>query len=917
MTRLTDWLRWSRSGDRELDEEIRTHLEIEAERLATEEGLSPEAAREAARRRFGNLTLAREDSRAVWGFGPLDSWIQDARFGLRLLARSPLFTLVALFSLALGIGATIASFSLLNNVLLRPLPVTSPDRLVLMRWVSSNRGEMLASSVNGWLDLDEGGLRTSTSFSHPAYVQMRGGQRSFTGLVAFSGIDQLMVRRGSDSDISSGQFVSGNYFRELGVAIEAGRAIGEEDDRPGADGVGVISYTGWQRRFGGSADVIGARVSLNGVPFTIIGVAPRGFNGCLQVGADPEFSIPLSLMPRLSPSLSLDDPGYWWLQVLGRLKPGASFDRAVKDLGLIFDRHVRTVPAPAGAQVALPKLQGLPGSHGLPERRRELERPLAMVAALVALVLLVACASVASLMLARATARTREVALRMALGAGRMRLMRQMITESVMLGLLAGIAGVVLAAWLVPLLFAAAQPRASDMFSLAFDLDRKVLAFAFALSSATGVALGLVAMWRGTRADVSVAVREKAGVLGRGKGQLRLGKVLVVAQIAMSLLLLVLAGLFTATLRNLGDVKTGIDPENLLLFRLEPALQGYEDAQLTGLYSRLMERIRVVPGVSGVALARHPLFMNSASISTVTVPGRSGPVKGLPNFGGTPVAWSHMVGGTYLETLRIPLVAGRQLAERDQRPSAAPAAMVNLKFARAFWRTEQEAIGRTVVTEKGEPPVEVVGVVGDAKYHDLRAEAPPTIYLPFARHAAMMGAAYIYVRTTLAADGMMKAIRRAAFDVDPKLSILQLSTQQEQIRLATGPERRLALTAVFFGLLTVALACIGLYGVIAYGVSRRTGEIGVRLAMGASPSRVVREVLGEATYVVVAGVLVGVGAAVAATRLVRSQLFGLEPTDPATIAAAVIVVSGVALAAGYLPARRASRVDPLVALRSE
>ena len=920
MRSLIDRIRWSRSGERDLDEEIRAHIEIEAARLEAEEGLTPAAARAAARRQFGNVSRARDDSRAVWAFAPIETWLQDVRFALRLVARNPLFSVVAVASLALGIGASVAAFSLLDAVLAEPLPVADPHRLVLLRWVSPDRGELLPESINGWLDLDEDGQRTSTSLSHPAYRYLADHQSSFTDMVAFAEIPDLLVGSGSQSDIGTGQYVSGTYFRALGLKPAAGRLLDPGDDRRDAPPVAVLSDAAWRTRFGRSAPAVGSRVLLNRVPVTIVGVMPRGFRGCLQVGTEPEFTLPMSLQPQVAPAdLSIDDPGYWWVHVMGRRARAVPEERAANELALLFARHIASLPRRAGADVALPQLRTMPGAQGLQEQRHELARPLRGVAALVALVLLVACANVAALLLARGTSRARELSLRLAIGAGRWRLARQLITESVVLGLLGGGTGLVLGGWFVPLLLSAAQPQARAV-TLPVGMDADSVVFGLGLAVAIGLVLGVITLVGGTRLGpgaAGAAARENASATGLGRLRLRLGKGLVAGQIALSLLLVVVAGLFAGTLRNLQHVDTGIRSERLLQFRVEPALQGYEAERRLALLAALEARVAAIPGVRAAGFSRHSLFTGSSAIRTIVLPGGGRPVSPqAPAVSGKPIAWVHVIGGGFLEALGVPLLAGRGLEERDSGPGAPRVALVNKALARSFFG-DASPVGRTLAAGTNEPPVEIVGIVGDARYTSLRDQPPPTVYTPYGQEVDLLSAVTFYLRTDREPESLAADVRQAVRSIDPALPLLDVMTMGQRMTKATERERRVVIASTFFSLLTVVLACIGLYGLMAYAVSRRTGELGIRLALGASPRRLVREVLGETGVVVACGVGCGLAATLGAGRLVRAQLFGVVPTDMFTLAAATVLVAGVALAAGYLPARRASRVDPLVALRSE
>ncbi|HSK08016.1 MAG TPA: ADOP family duplicated permease, partial [Vicinamibacterales bacterium] len=749
------------------------------------------------------------------------------------------------------------------------------------------------------------------------YRHLADNQSSFSDLVAFAEIPDLLVRRGADTNISAGQYVSGTYFRALGVRPAAGRLLSPGDDRRDAEAVAVISYDGWRSRFGGSPSAVGARVLLNRVPVTIVGVMPRGFRGCLQVGSAPEFTLPLSAQPQIEPdSTRLDDQGYWWVHVMGRRRPEVAADRAANELALLFDRHAASLPTRPEAEIDMPRLRTMPGAQGLVEQRRELTAPLRGVAGLVGLVLLVACANVAALLLARGTARGREMSLRLAIGAGRLRLGRQLVTESLVLSFIGGAAGLVLAGWFVPLLLAAAQPEARAV-EMPVGIGIDAVAFAVALSALVGLSLGFVTLAGGTRVAAAAATRGNASAAGFGRCRLRLGKLLVAGQIALSLLLLVVAGLFAGTLRNLQHVDTGISVERLLQFRVEPALQGYGEDQRGNLLMAIEERMSSIPGVRAAGFSRHSLFTGTSAIRTAVLPGGARPVSaGVPATTGKPIAWVHVIGGSFLDALGIPLVSGRALEERDSGEGAARVAVVNRALARSFFGTEN-AVGRTFAAGTNAPPVEIVGVVGNARYTGLRQEPPPTVYLPYGQELDMLNAVTFYLRTDRAPESVAPDVRLALRAIDPGLPLLDVMTMSERMTRATERERRVVVASTFFSTLTVALACIGLYGLMAFAVSRRTGELGVRLALGASPRRLVREVLRETAMVVAWGVAVGLAATLGASRLVRAQLFGVLPTDTFTLVAGTLVVTTVALAAGYLPARRASRVDPLVALRAE
>jgi len=905
--RLLCFLRRDRL-DRELEEEMRFHLEMKV-RENLDAGMTPREARNTARREFGNMTLLREVSREMWGFRSLDTLAQDVRYGLRQLGRQPVFTAVAVLSLALGIGANTAIFSLIDAVLLKTLPVKNPDQLVLFNWVSGPEipMEMLSGSMS---ITDESA--SSTSFSYATFEQFRQNGEALSHLFAFAEIDRLNVGIDGQAELASGQVVSGNYYEALGVATVAGRAITGSDDRVAeADPVAVISYGYWQRRFGGDREAVGKTIYLNGSPFTIIGVAPPGFYGTLDVGASPDITVPVAKQSLVMPGEPyLNRPGVWWLQVIGRLKEGATAEQARARLEVILQQSATAYQTSSEKQKDIPRLEASAGSRGLGEVRERFSDPLYILSAVVLLVLLIACANVSNLLLARATARRKEIAMRLALGASRIRLVRQLMTESLMLALMGGALGLLFAVWGKDLL-AAALPNDSRAINIHVPIDLRVLAFTLAVSILTGFLFGLAPAFRATRVDLSPVLKDNAAAVLKAGSRSRLGKALVVAQVAMSLVLLVGAGLFIRTLRNLENVNLGFNKENLLLFKVDPTLNGYKGPAIAELYNQIIERVKSVPGVRSVSVSDYALISSSASITRISVPGLT-----LPP-GERPLVYLHPVGASFFETMEIPLLSGRGFGPQDVQ-GAPRVAIINETLARTFFPNE-DPIGKrfTILAAKNPEPIEVIGLVRDSKFSQVRDEAPPTYFSPYLQNMKSLRAMNFEARTSGDPTDLVPAVRQIVQEIDRNLPIFNVKTQSQQVDEALLQERQFARLSSFFGLLALVLACIGLYGILSYAVARRTNEIGIRMALGAERRDVVWMVMRETLLLIFIGVAIGLGGAFFSTGLISSMLFGLTATDPATILLAALLMTGVAAFAGYLPARRAALTDPIVALRYE
>jgi len=841
---------------------------------------------------------------------------QDLRYGARMLLKQPSFTLIAVLSLAVGIGANTAIFSLVDAVLLKSLPVKEPERLVQFKWVagSSFRG----FGYDGSARTDEKtGVRVNTSFPRQTFEQFRQQQSALTDLFAFAELEQVNASFDGEAEVASGQVVSGGYFTGLGVRPLLGRALTTEDDRSAAPAVAVLSYHYWERRFGANPAVIGKQINLNNAAFTIIGVTPPEFAGTTGRGNAPDLTIPLLMEPLVrGDNSNLNRQGLWWLLVMGRLQPSATPEQARAELEPILQRtgleNLRRPPNQTQAEPVAPqdypRLTVASGRRGDTDFGWYQRRSLYLLMTVVGLVLLIACTNVANLLLVRAAERRKEIAVRLALGAGRGRLVRQLLTESVLLAVAGGALGLLFALWGRDLLLSLRFPG-RETLPFQTSLDWRVLAFTFVVSVLTGLLFGMAPAWRATRVDLTPALKD-AGRSSAGYSRSGFGKSLVVTQVALSLLLLIGAGLFLRTLRNLQHVAPGFNVQNLLLFRADPRLSGYQGERLKGLYQRMFERIEAVPGVRSVTFSRHPLLAGSSR--------RSGFYRAGQAVDGTnpPPAHVHIVRANFFETMQLPVQLGRGLSPQDDA-SAPRVAVINQTLARRFFPNENP-VGKRISFDPDRPgELEIVGVAQDAKYTSLRAEIPPTIYISWLQELRGLGQMNFEVRTSGDPANFLAAIRQAVREVDGNLPLFDVRTQVEQASQSLAEERLFAALLSFFGFLALALAALGLYGVLTASVAQRTQEIGIRMALGAETRHVLRLVIGQGVLLVSVGIAVGLAVAYWLTQWLSSWLYGVGVTDPLTFGLITALLTLVALLACYIPARRATKVDPMIALRYE
>jgi predicted permease len=915
--------------EREMEEELRAHLRRRADDLE-HQGLSRAEAERQARIEFGGYQRYKEECREAVGIRLLREIMADVRYGLRQLRRSPGFTAVAVITLALGIGANTAIFSLIDAVMLKLLPVQKPEQLFVLDWASQGLPYFI-HGIDGHEHADNSGRRTSTAFSYQVFEAMHTRNRVFSSVFGFYGGDRLNVSAAGQSALASSEFISGDYFSTLGVKPALGRVLTPADDAVGASPAAVISYSYWSQRFGRDPSVVGKAITVSGVPFTLVGIAASEFFG-LQRGRPVGIWIPLHLLSQVEPNWwwlpkgksVFTARGEWWVVTVGRLKPDVTRQQAQTQLTLILQQSTAGIEAPpaqrsADVSLAPPKVELVSAANGLAALRREFSQPLFVLMAVVGLVLLIACANVANLLLARSKTRQREVAVRLALGAGRRRLIRQLLTESVLLAAAGGAVGVVLAFWASDALLAL-MSSGSESLQLHVSPDLRVLGFTALISLLTGILFGFAPALTGTRLSLTGALKEGAGsAVGRARRarglRLDFRDVLVSFQIAISLLLLIGAGLFVRTLTNLTNQDLGFDRRNLVLFAIDPSQAGYKGDRLTSFYQGLQRRIEALPGVRSASLSVHTLVGGGEGTRGISIEGYV-PKPGEARDGSIST-YTHFVDSRFFETYGIPLLLGRSTGDGDSQ-KAPEVGVINHAFARKYFG-DANPIGRrfSFGGSKKSSDIAIIGVVGDATYGDLRSAPPPTVYVPYAQHLDQLPAMNFAVRTAGDPKNWINSVRRAAQGFDKSVPVSGVDTETEQMDQATLQERLLARLLSFFGMLALFLAGIGLYGVMAYSVAQRINEIGLRMALGAQPHDVLGLILRRGAALTLAGVGLGIAAALALTRLIASFLFGLTPSDPLTFASAAMILTAVALAASYVPARRATKVDPMVALRYE
>src|SRR5438552_7914933 len=902
-----------RRMDEELQEELQFHIDMQARK--NQRNQSDREAKRQARLQFGSVVRATEECREERGISSIEIAARDLRFALRMLRKSPGFAAVAILTLALGIGANTAIFSVINSMLLSNLPVKDPQQLVFL----TNPDEQ---------GLEIGFADGNRDFvTYPEFQQLEQNNQAFSGVLAASNFTaRISVELQTADSAANGapariSMISGSYFSVLGVTPILGRAFGPEVDKlHDANPIAVISYAFWQDRFGGARDVIGRRIRILNTSYEVVGVAPLQFHG-ETVGANPDIWVPLTMQSEVFPGqdyLSEETSPFRkteWLQAIGRLKPGVTLAQAKASIEVEFHQMIETQ---AGGMSEEEKRQFLnqhlavtPGSHGASTLRGDFGKPLLILMVVVGLILLIACANIANILLARSAARQKEISIRVALGASGSRLFQQVLTESILLAAIGGAVGLLLAQWADAALLRMVSTT-SNQVRLDVHPNTAVLAFTFGVTLLTGILFGLTPAFQATRVDLKGTSRGVAGATAR-PGRVPTGKILVVAQVSLSLLLLVVAGLFVRSFRNLSETQLGYDRDHLLEFFVDPLSYGYRTTEIPALDRSILLRIDAMPGIGGATLIDNPLMSSRDSNSPVAIEGQ----KPLP--GNNADARWDMVGPHFFSTTGIRILEGREITDGDSG-NGQRVGVINETMARKFF-PRSNPIGQRVFvqTTSGQAPFIIVGVVQDSKQHGAREKPFPRFYVPYFNPIGndWTAGAAIIVRTARDPSSVSSAIRNVVKQAAPNLPTIAVETIDQRLADSLVTDRMIADLSGAFGMLAAILVCIGLYGVMAYATSGRTNEIGIRIALGAQRSGILWLILRESLLLVLIGAAIGVPLVFLAGKWISSLLFGLQPADPVALAFAIALMFVIGVLASYIPARRATRVDAMVALRQE
>ena len=837
----------------------------------------------------------------------MSEWLQELRYSARTLSKSPGFTAVAVLSLALGIGVNTAVLAVGRAVLFQPLNVTDPERLVVAyNWRGDTVTGLMQFASGGHTD-PATGKSFGSNYTYGAYQALRDAAQGQAEVFAFSLLRQASIAAGGAAAVGGGMLVSGNYFDALRVPMHMGRGLDARDDRPGAEPAAVIGYGLWHRAFGGDPAILGKPVRINGQPFTLVGITARGYFGVSNGGFFPpsDVTVPLATQPivsaRWTPKAGsmFTATNILWLRIMARLKDDADRATVQTTLSTAYAQHLSAAEGKTFTAEEMPRLKLIDGARGLESMRHAFETPLLMLGGVAALVFLIACVNIAGLVLARGVARQREFWVRLALGAGRARLVRHAFVESLLLAGAGGALGVLLALWgsrAMVVTLSGSSPHAIDV-----RLDVPLMLIAVAVSAIAALAFGILPALRLTAQQSADLMRQS----GAAAPRLRAGRVLVIVQVAISVPLIVGAALFLRTIYNLASVELGFEPRGLIVFRMDPTLNGYDQPRAMQLFEQVLQRLQTVQGVQSATLIENSLVSGWVSNTRFEVAGAEKPVPVLMN----------RVGPGFFETVSLPLVSGRGIGVQDHA-TAPRVAILNESAARTLYGTANPLGQQLFMGSRTRPPIEIVGIARDSKYNSLKQEKPQAIvYLPYFQSTGLT-AMHVAVKTT-SQTGIAEAMRRAVAEVDADVPVTDLKSQRQQIEETIGSERALMMLLVFFGVFALLLACIGLHGVTAYAVARRTSEIGIRVALGAQRGQVLWMILRQVVVLAVVGLAIGIPAAAAASKTARAMLFGVQPADPWSIAIGAGVLFGVALTAGFIPARKAARLDPLVALRRE
>jgi predicted permease len=831
--------------------------------------------------------------------------MRNVKLAFRTLFKTPFVTIVAILSLALGIGANAAIYSLFNEILRQPLPVKEPDRLVNLANPGPQSGSNSCNQAGGCDEI----------FSYPMFRDLQKAHSAFAGVAAHRLVGANVAMAGQTPLNGQLMLVSGNYFDLLGLRPAIGRLIAPDDDATvGANFVAVLNYAYWENQLGSNPNVLGQKMTVNGQRYTIIGVGPRGFNGT-TLGARPYLYIPISMRGALNDGFNgFNERRNYWIYLFARLQPGVSIEQAASAINTVYKPILLDVEVPLQKGMSAQTLARFKakvitladGRRGQSSMLREAKIPLLLLFSITGIVLLIACANIANLLLARAANRTMEMAVRLSLGALRRQLILQLLTESVLLAVLGGAVGILVA--IVTLRGIGAMLPSEATMTMDLSLSTAALVFTAAISLATGILFGLAPALQSTRAELVTELRNNSGKISGGRGAARFRTSLVTAQIALSMALLISAGLFIKSLRNVSRVDLGITIDNVVTFGISPGLSGYDTTRAKALYARVEDALQAIPGVKGVTSAMVPILAGNNWGNSVSVQGF------IKNPDTDDNARFNAVGPSYFTVLGVPLVAGRDFAPSDG-VGAAKVAIVNETFAKKF-KLGRDAVGKHMSIGNDSLDIEIIGLAKDSKYSQVKDSTPPVYVLPY-RQFGRVTSNNFYVRSALPTDQIVRSIRSAMRGIDPNLPLEELKTLPEQVRENVFLDRMISTMSVSFAVLATLLAAIGLYGVLAYSVVQRTREIGVRMALGADGSRVRSMVLRQVGLMTLVGGVIGVAGAVALGKGAQSLLYELKGTDPIVFTIAAAALLAVAYAAGYVPARRASRIDPMQALRYE
>jgi predicted permease len=913
--KLSWWLQ-RRRREAELREELECHLDEETDAHQAD-GLPIEQARVAARRDLGNVTLLREETRALWSWVLLEQFAQDVRFAFRGMLKNRTFTVLAALSLALGIGANTAIYSFMDAILLRSLPVSDPASLVVIEWRSKpvafgtrrDASQFVVRAMSGRIYSDASGV-IAPIFPFPAFERLEQASSSvLSHIFAYQPAGRVNVQIRGEAEQAVGEYVTGDFFGGLAVLPAAGRMITFDDDRIGASAVAVISMGYSQRRFGSAAGAVGQSLLIDNVPFTVIGVAPSEFFG-VDPGANPDVYLPMRAKVLFDPAAAetLLATDFYWVQMMGRLRPGVGLQQAQAALAPPFGQWVASTVTNDAQLANLPILRLDEGAGGLDSLRRRYSKPLYVLLAMVGLILAIACANTANLLLARATARTREMAVRLSLGAGRFRVIRQLLTESAVLAVLSGAAGVAIATVGIRVL-TRLLGNGEEGFTLHAELNWTVLLVAFGLALMCGGLFGIVPAIQSTRPSLIPALKNSRVRQPRPRARslwrfVTANRTLVVVQVAISLLLLVSAGLFVRTLSNLQAIDVGFNRDNVLLFELNAPQAGYTPSGAMAFYGDLRRRFAGIPGVRAATLSHASLISAGRSLPII--------VNGAAAETGTRILGT---GPEFFSTMQIPVGLGRQIDERDQGKAVA---VVSDLFAQTYFRGENP-IGRQIRLGGAAPrDLEIIGVAGSARYGGLKGDVAPVVYIAYAQVEFPPLREMTYaLRTEGDPLSYVSAVRRIVQASGPSVPVTRVRTQAAEIEQTINQEIVFARLCSAFAILSLIIACVGLYGTMSYAVARRTNDIGIRVALGARRGAVVWMVLREACVLTALGLAISVPVALAASRLIASFLFDTRPNDPAALMTAVAILVTSGLIAGYVPAWRAARINPMIAIRQD